>query len=395
VLRVGARSLESEGETGELPADPLVGDMVYSRGAGPLVCTAGTHRYHVEKRSRRLRQLSGLVEALAQRSGGEGSHGVVVAGHLGVRAQSRVARHGLPSLRLASAYPLSRRVLLDFFKGRDEILVLEEGEAYLEEALQIFAYREGLTTKVRGAEGLRPLVLDDERIDKALARFCGAKTALPEVGLRDAATWQRAYDAVDAIAADDGEPWPLYIARTRRTMRGLAAEDRRGALLAILRKLDRPTIIVGEPGSLSVLAIRDRLVDVKMHMGSAAPIAGALADAAEVEERTGAPLAVALMSDTSQHHSGLLGMLDNAISKREVLHIVVVHPQRLSAQGAIGAPALDEAALEETLRGAGMQVSSVSLSDPGLPNAVALAASRMGPRVLLCVDDAHEESSAE
>ena len=39
---------------------------------------------------------------------------------------------------------MPRQTLLDFMKGRDEILVLEEGEPFLERELQAFAHREWL-----------------------------------------------------------------------------------------------------------------------------------------------------------------------------------------------------------------------------------------------------------
>ena len=132
-----------------------------------------------------------------------------------------------------------------------------------------------------------------------------------------------------------------------------------------------------------MLGIRDKLVDVKMHMGSAAPIAGALASAAEVEERPGAPLAVALIGDTNHYHSELLGVLDNAIARREVLHVLVVN-RRSEMTAGVRTPYLADDALETQLRSAGLHVATASLDDPGLASAVAYSASRSGPRALLC-----------
>ncbi len=168
-------------------------------------------------------------------------------------------------------------------------------------------------------------------------------------------------------------------------MRGFAPNDPRRTLLASLRELVRPTIIVADHGATGLLGARERLIDVKMNLGSAAPVAGALADAAEVEEQSGAPLAVALIGDVNLHHSELLGVIDNAIARREVLHVIVVN--RRPSTG-LKLPTLPDDALEAQLRAAGLHVATASLDDPGLAAAVAYSASRHGPRALICYGDA-------
>jgi len=61
---------------------------------------------------------------------------------------------------------------------------------------------------------------------------------------------------------------------------------------------------------------------VRGRRGALDHLAGALADATEMEERAGSgpPLSVALIGDTNHYHSELNGILDNAIARREVLH---------------------------------------------------------------------------
>jgi hypothetical protein len=177
-------------------------------------------------------------------------------------------------------------------------------------------------------------------------------------------------------------------------MKAFAANDARAALLSSLRKLDRPTIIVSDAGALGVLGVRDRLVDVKMNMGSAAPVAGALADAAEVEEQPGTPLAVALVGDRNHYHSELLGILDNAVARREVLHVLVAH-RRGDGAGAAKTPSLPDEALETQLRSAGLHVATASLDDPGLAAAVAYSASRQGPRALICYGARHNAEEVD
>jgi hypothetical protein len=242
-------------------------------------------------------------------------------------------------------------------------------------------HREGLACKVRGPGGERPLRLDDDRVDTLLGRFGGRVRADIDPVLRE--NWKALSAVIEAIGDDEGEPWPLYMSRTRKQMKSFAAGDPRLTLLRALRSLERPTLIVGDPGTTGVLGIPDRLVDVKMHMGSSAPVAGALAAATEVEERPGAPLAVALIGDTNHYHSELNGVIDNAIARREVLHVLVVNRCSEMTAG-VKTPYLADDALEVQLRSAGLHVATASLDDPGLGAAVAYAASRPGPRALIC-----------
>jgi TPP-dependent indolepyruvate ferredoxin oxidoreductase alpha subunit len=320
---------------------------------------------------------------LAVKTTGDGAQAVVLAATLGARAHARAWSRRLPTLRLGASWPLPRQALIELMKGRDEVLVLEEGEPFLERELQAFAHREWLECRVRGSGEARPQRLEDERIDALLGRFGGRVRAEIDTVARSTTDWKVASEAVAQIGDDEGEPWPLFVGRTRPRMKAFAAKDPRVTLLTSLRGLDRPTIIVADPGTTGVLGIRDKLVDVKMHMGSAAPVAGALADAAEVEEQAGAPLAVALIGDTNHYHSELLGVLDNAIARREVLHVLVVN-RRSEMTAGVKTPYLPDDALETQLRSAGLHVATASLHDPGLAAAVAYSASLQGPRALIC-----------
>jgi TPP-dependent indolepyruvate ferredoxin oxidoreductase alpha subunit len=382
-LRASARALDTKANVSELPPDRGDAPLTWSRAGGPHVCARSTFAHHVAKRGRRLEQLQPLVDALTVQTGaGDRGAGVIIAGHLGAWAQARAWSRRLPTLRLGAAWPLPRRTLIEFLRARPSVLVLEEGQPFLERAVGALCQREGIGCRVVGAGGPRPGTLDDERLENTLTRFGGRIRAESEPQPRDSLSWKRAADAVNAIAADDGEPWPLFLARTRGQLEGFAANDPRLSLLKALRGLERPTILAAGPGPLARLALKDKLIDVKMHFGSAAPIAGALAEATEMEERagSGAPLAVALIGDTAHYHSELNGLLDNAIARREVLHVLLVH-RRSDAQKL---PALPDDALETQLRSAGLHVATAQLDDPGLSAAVAYAASRSGPRALVC-----------
>src|SRR5205807_6500253 len=109
--------------------------------------------------------------------------------------------------------------------------------------------------RVRGPGEVRPQRLDDERIDTLLGRFGGRVRAEVDAVVRSAAEWKAAGEAAAAIGDDDGEPWPLFVARTRGKMKAFPATDPRVLLLQGLRNLERPTIIVSGPGPMGVLGI--------------------------------------------------------------------------------------------------------------------------------------------
>ena len=384
-VRVSARGLDAKAELVEPPPELPSPGPSFARGGGPYVCTAASFRYHADKRARRLAALEPLLGALASQSGADGAQAVILSGPLGAVAQARAWSRRLPVLRLAASWPLPRQRLLDFLRERESVLVLEEGEPFLERELAAFVHREGLTCRVRGAGGARPAVLDGDRIEALLGRFGGRVRADSDPEVRSPADWSAAYQSAAALGSDDGEPWPLWFSRSRGALAAFAPTDPRLTLLRALRGLERPTMIVADPGSTGELGIRDRLIDVKMHMGSAAPIAGALADAVELEEQAGAgaPLAVALIGDTNHYHSELNAVIDNAIARREVLHVLVVNRRSEMTAGA-RTPYLPDEALEAQLRSAGLHVATAMLDDPGLGAAVAYAASRLGPRALVC-----------
>src|SRR5262249_19277196 len=149
-------------------------------------------------------------------AGDEGGKAIILAGHLGPQAHARAWARRIPTLRLGSAWPLPKKTIAQFLLARDEVLVLEEGEPFLEKEIQALAHKEGLACKVRGVSGARPLVLDDERLDTLIGRFGGRVRADVDPVVRDAATWKAAQDALAAIPDDDGEPWPLFVARAKK-----------------------------------------------------------------------------------------------------------------------------------------------------------------------------------
>ena len=390
VVRVSSRVLDASGEVRETLADPLdptgnAWPATYARSAGPYVLSSATYRYHVDKRARRLQQLEHLVAACSTQVGMEGDVAVVLAGHLGPRVQSKVAARKLPSLRLGGTWPLPRRLLEQFLRDRREVVVLEEGERFLERELQGLVQSLGLQCRVRGVEGLRPTVLDDERLEVVLRRL-GEPVADVRLEERALAGWRDAHDTLVALAPLDMEPWPFFLGRARKKLWGFGAEDPRAQLIGQIRGFDRPSLIVADPSAAAMLGFRDRLIDVKAGFGQAPSIAGALSTAEGVEERAGAPLAVALLGDLNVYQASLLGIIDNVAHRRDVLHVILVRDVVAPAGGAPGTT------IEGLLRGLEMPYLTARLGGPEVEGALAAMVAESGPRALVCLGAGREEA---
>ncbi|UCD89206.1 MAG: indolepyruvate ferredoxin oxidoreductase subunit alpha [Desulfobacterales bacterium] len=53
-------------------------------------------------------------------------------------------------LRIGFSHPMPQTLIKDFLKGCEKVLVVEEGEPYMEEAIKAFAQEEGLTIEIKG-----------------------------------------------------------------------------------------------------------------------------------------------------------------------------------------------------------------------------------------------------
>ncbi|KIX15909.1 indolepyruvate ferredoxin oxidoreductase subunit alpha [Dethiosulfatarculus sandiegensis] len=85
---------------------------------------------------------------------GEGDLGIVASG-IGLNyALDAVGDLGLSGkvsvLKLAMTNPLPDEMIKDFLKNKKKVLIVEELEPYLEEAVKVLAQEEGLTLKIRG-----------------------------------------------------------------------------------------------------------------------------------------------------------------------------------------------------------------------------------------------------
>jgi TPP-dependent indolepyruvate ferredoxin oxidoreductase alpha subunit len=386
VVRVSTRVLDVAGDVRELPADSIDSGLPlrYARGAGPYVLSSASYRYHVDKRVKRLQQLETLAGAMATQTGEGGEVGVIIAGHLGPRAQARVAARKVPTMRLGMAWPLPRKVLEAFMRDKYEVLVLEEGEPFLERELQAIAHGGLVHCRVRGLDDRRPLRIDDERLEVALRRL-GNAVEDTQIAERDAAAWRDVSESLSAVGPLDVEPWPLYQARTRNKLWGFSPSDPRAKLLKGVRELGRPSLVVADPNAAALLGFRERLIDVKAGFGLAPSLAGALAEAAELEEVSGSPLTVALIGDLNFFHSSLLGIIDNVAQQRNVLHIIIVRDLSTAGPGLVATGTTPGTLIEAQLRALNIPHLTTPLADAGTLDLLKAIADEKGPRALVCL----------
>jgi len=77
-------------------------------------------------------------------------------------------------LRMGFSHPLPPALIKDFLKGCEKVLIAEEGEPYMEEAVKAFAQEEGLTLPINGkTEGLftRLYEYDPAQVKRCIAKY--------------------------------------------------------------------------------------------------------------------------------------------------------------------------------------------------------------------------------
>jgi hypothetical protein len=401
-LRVSGRALRERAEVrpAGLSAESLAAPgHSFHRDEGPYL-TGGAAAFLAERRQARMAAVVPLLQTLVVRTPGALRKGVVLAGHLGRRAQARASGRGLQTLRLGFALPLPEAALREFCAGLQEVLVLEEGAPHLLTELQALCHREGLPARVVPAAALaarRPVRLDEAALEVELDRFAGPGRGDGPAPPYDLARFHgegrgrlpSLRPELDGAGELDEEPWPLHLARLRRELPQFAPGEGRLRLLTDLQGLGRPVLAVTAPGPAFGPGHGRPLCDVQPPRGCVAAVAGALSQARTAEGGPpGAPLAVAFLGEESEEGEEMAGMLDNALGARDVLHVLV---RERTAEGE--APRADLVGAQ--LQAAGMEVLRVDLDDDDLlRRALDYLAHGRGPRALLCTADRASDSQS-
>jgi indolepyruvate ferredoxin oxidoreductase alpha subunit len=109
---------------------------------------------------------------------GQGTWGVVTSGVSHNYVMDAIRELNIANrvqvLKLGMTYPFPDGLCLDFMKGVDEVLVVEELEPFLEDMLKVTAQEQGLTIRIKGkGDGLLPryFEFDPVLVKSATARF--------------------------------------------------------------------------------------------------------------------------------------------------------------------------------------------------------------------------------
>jgi indolepyruvate ferredoxin oxidoreductase alpha subunit len=236
---------------------------------------------------------------------------------------------------------------VNFLKGCEEVLVIEETEPFLETHIKAIAHDTDCSTRIVGKQN--PHIQQEGevfrwQIQRALAEF------VPEF-----------VPAAEYLKENEAEERP----KKKDHCAACRYDEVLDRLEEAARNLGQKPVIVGDPGCL--VSVADRL-DAKYALGSAVGVADGLSKA-QIEER-----AVAIFGDSSFFHSALPAVC-NAVHNRSNILMVVLDNKATATSGfqphpgvgknALGreAPALD---IEEIARAIGAKnIYTVGLDESG------------------------------
>ena len=240
---------------------------------------------------------------------GAGPRGILAGGIVYTKlkdALSGVDTSGLSILKLSALYPLPRDLIARFLKDCREILVLEEVDPYLEDAVKTIGYDTGATPTILGKrtghvnwEGELFRWHIQEALDAYLPEFAPGKRYTE-------AEWEREKPFRKAYCA--GCPYLEILTAFRGEADALGQNP----------------FLTGDPGCVVMAA---KHLDIKLCMGSAIGVASGLKKAG-VAERT-----VAVFGDSAFYHSGIVALIQARATRANLLMIVLDNGGALTTGG--------------------------------------------------------------
>ena len=255
---------------------------------------------------------------------GQGAWGVICNGVSFAYVQDAVADLDLADrvrvLRIGFSHPLPERQITDFVAGCERVLVVEEGEPYLEEGARAAAQAAGLTVPIRGKGPdlfSRLYEFDPALVRRRLAAFFGLEAA--------AAT---AVDTADVPELPQRPPNLCAGCSHRATFYAVkkAAEG--------LETICPTDIGCYTLGFLPPLSMGDFLICMGSSVGTACGFAQA----------TGKKI-IAFIGDSTFFHSGIAGLV-NAVFNSHDITLVILDNGTTAMTGHQPHPGVDMAALK-------------------------------------------------
>jgi indolepyruvate ferredoxin oxidoreductase alpha subunit len=270
--------------------------------------------FNTMQNHRRLHEKLGEIAAELESSAfnqllGEGTRGILTGGFGFSKlldALGDTSTEGLSILKLGTLHPLPAGLIAKFLKKCDEIIVFEEVDPYLEDAIKAIGYDEGVTPKILGKrtghvnwEG----ELFRWQIQSSLKKFIDDYFPGREYLQKD---WGKEKPARKSHCA--GCPYEEIVRAFREEAETLGQNP----------------FLTADPGCVVMAA---KLLDTKLCMGSSIGAAIGLARAG-VGERT-----VAFTGDSAFYHSSINGLIHAGATGSDALMVVLDNGGALTTGG--------------------------------------------------------------
>jgi len=251
-----------------------------------------------------------------------GKKGIIAAGFVYQKLLEVLGNKGnqnLKLLKLGIIYPLPKKVIFEFLKDCEEILVLEENEPFVEAGIKTIAQEINWHGKILGKLSKhvnREGELFRWQITESLIQFH------PELVLKQ-----------EYYKQNEKEEIPKK--------EGYCGNCRYDEVLDLLEeaaeKMNLKLLVVGDPGCLVTVAER---IDAKYSIGSAVAVAGGMSKTG-VKEKP-----VALIGDSGFFHSTLPAIC-NAIHNKSNILMIVLDNESTQTSGGQPHPGISKNALRE------------------------------------------------
>ena len=292
-----------------------------------LKTTEGNHTQVHEKIARATTQFSDLP---FNRVDGKGKKGIIAAGVVHTKlteALKGADTSDLSILKLSALYPLPQKLIADFLANNDEILVLEEVDPYVEDAIKAIGYDAGVMPPILGKRTGDVASVGELfrwQIQKALNDFLpgfSPTTQYTEENWEDEKPFRKNHCA--------GCPFTEILV----------------ALRDEASQLGQNPFISADPGCIVMAA---HLLDSKLSMGSAIGVACGLSKTG-ITERT-----IAICGDSAFYHGGINSLVHARSTGATPIVMVLDNGGALTTGGQTtpdrGVPVQGEAGPQVTIR---------------------------------------------
>ena len=199
-------------------------------------------------------------------------------------------------LEMGMTYPLPAKLISEFLREVDQVLVLEELEPVVEDAVRCIAQKENIRTKIRGKS-------------RELTRFGEYSTALVHKTLLDMHDLPQEKNAPD-YAADIGS-------LPQRPPNLCAGCPHRGTYFAVRKVFGDEAVYSSDIGCYTLGLLPPlNSADFLLCMGSSVSAGCGMAKA------TGNPV-VAFIGDSTFFHSGITGLVNAVYNKHDLLLVIM------------------------------------------------------------------------